>query len=88
MRHGLHIPGKESLNIKIHFYYEYYTHVFYVNSISYKGSGLTTSDTVVSYIKRYQMKYGENVYPSDYKIDLEIIYNKYNIFSRLFIYYF
>ena len=33
------------------------------------------------------MKYGENVYPSDYKIDLEIIYNKYNIFSRLFIYY-
>lgn len=52
-----------------------------------KDQDWTTSDTVVSYIKRYQMKYGENVYPSDYKIDLEIIYNKYNIFSRLFIYY-
>ena len=34
------------------------------------------------------MKYGVNVIPKQYKIDLEILYNKLKIFSRLFIYYF
>jgi cytochrome c-type biogenesis protein CcsB len=47
-----------------------------------------TADTIISYIKKFQLKYGAKVLPVQTKIDLEIIYNKLNIFSRLFLYYF
>ena len=46
-----------------------------------------TADTIISYIKRFQSKYGSKVLPSQRKIDFEIIYNKLTLFSRLFMYY-
>ena len=38
-------------------------------------------------IKKYQKQNGAAVYPSDSKIEAEIAYNEFNIFSRLFRYY-
>ncbi len=48
----------------------------------------TLADSLVNYIHKFQNKYGVNVIPSKDKIHLEILYNKSNVFSRLFIYYF
>jgi cytochrome c-type biogenesis protein CcsB len=47
-----------------------------------------TCDSVVSYISKFQIRYGEKIIPKDYKVDLEVLYNKLNIFSNLFMYYF
>jgi cytochrome c-type biogenesis protein CcsB len=47
----------------------------------------TTADTIISYIQKFQLRYGAEVLPVQTKIDLEITYNKLNIFSRLFMYY-
>ena len=47
-----------------------------------------TCDSVVSYISRFQNIYGKQVMPQDYQVDLEVLYNKLNIFSNLFMYYF
>lgn len=47
----------------------------------------STADTIISYIKRFQLRYGSDVFPDQDKIDLEIVYNKSSIFSRLFLYY-
>jgi len=47
-----------------------------------------TADTVLSYIEKFQLRYGIDIMPSKMKIDLEIVYNKLKIFSRLFMYYF
>ncbi len=38
-------------------------------------------------MKNFQKKYGAEVYPSQEKIDLEIAYNKYDVFKKLFSYY-
>ncbi|NQU54011.1 MAG: cytochrome c biogenesis protein CcsA [Bacteroidetes bacterium] len=38
-------------------------------------------------IKTYQKKYGEKVIPSESKVKLEVLYNKWNIFSKLAKYY-
>ncbi len=46
-----------------------------------------TADTIISYIQKFQLRYGKEVLPEKSKIDLEITYNKLSIFSRLFIYY-
>ena len=46
-----------------------------------------TADTIINYIKRFQLRYGSKVLPSQRKIDYEIIYNKLDLFSRLFMYY-
>jgi len=46
-----------------------------------------TADTIISYIKRFQFRYGSKVLPLQKKIDLEIVYNKLSLFSRLFMYY-
>ncbi|MBP6870930.1 MAG: cytochrome c biogenesis protein CcsA [Bacteroidales bacterium] len=42
------------------------------------------ADTVLSYLKTYQQRYGEQVMPSSTKTRLEILYNNTNIFKRLF----
>ncbi len=47
-----------------------------------------TADTIISYIRKFQLRYAEIIMPEAHKIDLEIIYNKTSIFSRLFMYYF
>lgn len=36
---------------------------------------------------KYQKKFGKEVYPSEEKIDSEILYNKYDIFKKLFSWY-
>ena len=52
-----------------------------------ENSNWATADTIIGYIKKFQLRYGTNVYPKENKINLEIIYNKGSIFSRLFLYY-
>jgi len=47
----------------------------------------TTADEILGGIINFQKKYGSAVYPSDKKIDLEIAYNKYDVFKKLFSYY-
>lgn len=45
------------------------------------------SDDILGGIINFQKKYGSEVYPSDNKIDLEIAYNKYDIFKTIYSYY-
>ncbi|MDH5383030.1 MAG: cytochrome c biogenesis protein CcsA, partial [Cyclobacteriaceae bacterium] len=47
----------------------------------------TNSDQIVESIKKYQAKFGAEVMPSETKINLEIAYNKINIFERLYPFY-
>jgi magnesium-transporting ATPase (P-type) len=56
------------------------------------GSGLydnnwATADSIVNYISKFRHRYGSNVMPSDWKIQLEITYNKMSLFANLFMYY-
>ncbi|MBT8318054.1 MAG: cytochrome c biogenesis protein CcsA [Lutibacter sp.] len=46
-----------------------------------------TADEILDGIINFQKKYGSAVYPSDDKIELEIAYNKYDVFKKLFSYY-
>ena len=48
----------------------------------------STADSIINYIKKFQLRYGKDVFPDERKIESEILYNRLNIFSRLFIYYF
>ena len=52
-----------------------------------KNNNWSVSDTVVSYISKFQVRHGSSVMPDKYKIKLEVLYNKFRIFSRLFIFY-
>ena len=45
------------------------------------------SDAIIEGIHNFQKKYGAAVIPSDKNIDLEIAYNKYDIFKKLYKYY-
>ena len=45
------------------------------------------SDEILEGIINFQKKYGGEVYPADHKIDLEIAYNKYDIFKTIYSYY-
>lgn len=47
----------------------------------------TSANEYVGYIKTFQEKYGSEVIPPKFKRDLEITYNKVNIFKRLFPFY-
>jgi len=49
--------------------------------------GYKQADEILSGIELFQKKYGKNVRPSDEKIDSEIMYNKYDIFKRLYYLY-
>ena len=46
------------------------------------------SDTLLNIIKKYQRENGKNLIQSNFKIQLEILYNKLDIFTQLFKYYF
>ena len=46
------------------------------------------AERILESIKGFQIKYGEEVLPSQDKINAEILYNKYDIFKTLFLYYF
>lgn len=45
------------------------------------------SNEMLEGIINFQKKYGGEVYPSEKKINLEIAYNKYDVFKKLFSYY-
>lgn len=46
-----------------------------------------TADEILEGIINFQKKYGSAVYPSENKIDLEIAYNKYDVFRTIYSYY-
>jgi len=46
--------------------------------------GYKQANDLLEGIKNYQRKYGEQVMPSERKINLEIMYNKYDVFRGLF----
>lgn len=54
---------------------------------SQKTKNYTQSDEILEGIIKFQKKYGSAVYPSDHKIKVEIAYNKYDIFKKLYSYY-
>ena len=45
------------------------------------------ADKKIEFMSKFQNNFGEHIMPSEQKIKLEIAYNKYRIFSRLFHYY-
>jgi len=62
---------------------------FYFMSInqSFDKNDWSLADSTLNYIVDYQAKFGAAVIPPQQKIDAEILYNKINIFKRLFMYY-
>ncbi len=62
---------------------------YYFNLIdeSIVSGDWSTTDEMVDNIIAFQQKYGAVIIPSTSKINMEIIYNKANIFKRLFKYY-
>lgn len=52
-----------------------------------KTNDYSKANQVLDGIKKFQKTYGAAVYPSEDKIELEIAYNKYNIFKKLVRYY-
>jgi len=45
------------------------------------------ADSMVEGLRNYQVKFGSKVMPGDDKVDAEILYNKYDIFKKLFEWY-
>ena len=64
--------------------------LMYMNALdrAMNDNNWATCDSVVSYISKFQHRYGNKVMPEDYKVALEVLYNKLNVFSSLFMYYF
>ncbi|PCI93561.1 MAG: cytochrome C biogenesis protein [Flavobacteriales bacterium] len=62
---------------------------FYYSSISksIKTNDWSVADSTLKHIGDYQRKFGAAVIPEQIKIDMEISYNKINIFNTLFKYY-
>ncbi|HKJ05890.1 MAG TPA: cytochrome c biogenesis protein CcsA, partial [Flavobacteriaceae bacterium] len=54
---------------------------------SKSDNNYTQSDEMLEGIKKFQKRFGSAVYPDESKIDLEIAYNKYDVFKKLFSYY-
>ncbi|WP_300566106.1 cytochrome c biogenesis protein CcsA [Flavobacterium sp.] len=62
---------------------------FYLNSLDKAAisKDYKLSNSLLLGLEKYQKKYGYEVRPSDQKIDSEILYNKYDIFKKLFAWY-
>tara|TARA_B100001057_G_scaffold76868_1_gene71635 strand:+ start:5928 stop:8999 length:3072 start_codon:yes stop_codon:yes gene_type:complete len=82
-RENSFFSGKDSLFVTNIMY-------MYMNALdrAFVDGNWITCDSVVSYISRFQNIYGKQVIPKDYKVELEVLYNKLNVFSNLFMYYF
>ncbi|WP_298479933.1 cytochrome c biogenesis protein CcsA [uncultured Maribacter sp.] len=52
-----------------------------------KSGDYTEADKLLEAFKQNQKNHGAEVLPSDQKIEVEVIYNKLNIFNRLYTYY-
>lgn len=61
----------------------------YFHSINeaFTSGNWSKADSVLKHIDDYQRKFGATVYPEQIKVNLEIAYNKYNVFSKLTKYY-
>lgn len=75
-----HFKGLDTIKNIVPFYFASLGSA--VQSNNYK-----TADDVLEALIKYQKKEGAAVMPSDDKIDAEILYNKYDIFKKLFQYY-
>lgn len=62
---------------------------FYFASIneSFASKNWHLADSILNHVVDFQQKFGKAVIPEQSKIDAEIMYNKINIFERLFQYY-
>jgi cytochrome c-type biogenesis protein CcsB len=54
---------------------------------SLSSSDWSYANNTLIYLADYQQKFGKDVIPAQTKIDAEIIYNRLNIFKKLFMYY-
>ncbi|QXP64503.1 cytochrome c biogenesis protein CcsA [Polaribacter sp. HaHaR_3_91] len=52
-----------------------------------KSNDYTKADQILDGIKKFQKKFGTEVYPSQNRIDLEITYNKWEIFTKTSLFY-
>ncbi|MHB0756220.1 cytochrome c biogenesis protein [Polaribacter sp. M15] len=52
-----------------------------------KTGDYSKADQVLDGIKKYQKKFGAEVYPSEKQINIEIAYNKFSVFAKLIRYY-
>ncbi len=61
----------------------------YFNMVSkgLENGNWTPADNAVDYIDKYQQKWGKNVVPSPTKVEIEVLYNKYNVFFWVMIAY-
>lgn len=61
----------------------------YMNMVSegIKSGDWTAADNAIDYIDKYQQKWGKNVVPAPEKVEIEIFYNKANIFFYIMIAY-
>ncbi len=55
--------------------------------VAINDNDYSQSDELLESIKGYQNKYGNNVMPTDFKIKSEVIYNKVDIFNKLYKWY-
>ena len=53
-----------------------------------ENNNWSSADSIVSYMHKFQARYGNEVLPEKSKINLEITTNKLKLFSKLFLYYF
>ena len=52
-----------------------------------KSGDYTNADNLLESLKGYQKRYGEMIVPSESKIKSEILYNKYDVFKKIFSWY-
>ena len=52
-----------------------------------KSGDYTNATNLLESLKGYQKRYGEMIVPSDSKIKSEILYNKYDVFKKIFSWY-
>lgn len=58
----------------------------YLNALSkgIESKNFTMANTMLDGIDKYQQKFGKSVIPTKEKVDVEILYNKYDVFKNLF----
>ncbi len=60
-------------------------HDSFIKSVGTRN--FAASDLILDKIKKYQIKYGQEVRPKESRIDAEILYNRYDVFKKLFSWY-
>ncbi len=62
-------------------------YLYMLNNSKNSGEDYDESDKLLDAIKRTQFKFGSDVMISDKKVNTEVLYNKYDIFKKLFSWY-